>query len=103
MKGYTQLTRDERYYIEIRKANIIGISGRQLAREMGRSHTTVNRELKRNTDPSFGFYSGLRANNLALEIRTTIERKPILMSTIAETTKAFILESLQERTRGSNR
>ncbi len=69
MKIYTQLTKDERYYIETRKANVIGISGRQLAREMGRSHTTINRELNRNTDPSFGFYSGLRANNLALEVQ----------------------------------
>jgi transposase, IS30 family len=98
MKNYTQLTRDERYYIEVRKANVIGISGRQLAREMGRSHTTINRELKRNTDPSFGFYSGLRANNLALEVRKTVVRKPFLMRTIADATKAFIIESLQEKT-----
>jgi IS30 family transposase len=97
MNIYTQLTKDERYYIELRKANVIGISGRQLAREMGRSHTTINRELKRNTDQSFGFYSGLRANNLAVEVRKTIVRKPLLMSTIAETTKAFIIGSLQER------
>jgi IS30 family transposase len=95
---YTQLTKDERYYIERRKANLINISGRELAREMGRSHTTINRELKRNTDPSFGFYSGLRANNLALDARRKITRKPILMQTIAEKTMAFIMESLQERT-----
>ena len=43
---YTQLNREERYYIEVRKANLIGISGRQLGREMGRSHTTINREIK---------------------------------------------------------
>lgn len=95
---YTQLTKDERYYIELRKANIIDISGRQLGREMGRSHTTINRELNRNTDPSFGFYSGLRANNLALNIRQNVERKPLLMETIAEKIKAFIMEALQDRT-----
>ena len=95
---YTQLTREERYYIEVRKANLIGISGRQLGREMGRSHTTINREIKRNTDPSFGFYSGLRANNLALNIRHAIERKPLLMQSITERVKAFIMEALQDRT-----
>lgn len=95
---YTQLTKEERYYIERRKANLSNISGRQLAREMGRSHTTINRELKRNIDPSFGFYSGLRANTLALDARHKSARKPILMQTIAEKTKAFIIESLQDRT-----
>ena len=95
---YTQLTKDERYYIELRKANIIDISGRQLGREIGRSHTTINQELNRNMDPSFGFYSGLRANNLALNIRQNVERKPLLMETVAEKIKAFIMEALQDRT-----
>jgi len=64
---YKQLAKEERYYIEQRKANNPFISGRDLAKEMNRHHTSINRELKRNTDAKFGFYSGIRAETLAVE------------------------------------
>ena len=64
--AYTQLTRDERFYIETRLSCGEYVSKRRLAKELGRSHATVIRELGRNTETSFGFYSGLRANNLSL-------------------------------------
>ena len=65
--GYKQLAKEERYYIEQRKANNPFISGRDLAKEMKRSHTSINRELRRNFDVGFGFYSGIRAESLAIE------------------------------------
>ena len=49
---YKQLAKEERYYIEQRKANNPFISGRDLAKEMKRSHTSINRELRRNFDVS---------------------------------------------------
>ena len=64
--SYKQLTKSERYYIEQRKANNPAISGRALAKEMNRSHTSINRELARNFDIDFGFYSGIRAETLAI-------------------------------------
>jgi transposase, IS30 family len=62
--AYNHLTNNERFYIEKRLAENISIS--TIARELGRSKSTLSRELSRNTDKSFGFYSGLRANTLAL-------------------------------------
>ncbi len=67
--NYKHLTREEKYYIEQRKASQIAISVRQLAREMGRSPSSISRELKRNFDPDFGFYSGIRAQSMNVELR----------------------------------
>jgi len=44
---YTQLASEERYYIGIGLRN--GDSIRQIARDIGRSHTTISREVARNT------------------------------------------------------
>ncbi len=44
---YTQLASEERYYIGIGIGN--GDSIRQIARNIGRSHATVSREIARNT------------------------------------------------------
>ena len=74
--SYTHLTIEERYYIEKRIANVSGISNRQLARELGRSHTTIGLELRRNMDSGFGFYSGLRANNLHKSRKSKASLKP---------------------------
>lgn len=62
---YKQLSKSERYYIEQRKSSLVGISLRQLAREIGRSHATVSCELRRNLDINFSFYSGIRAYSLS--------------------------------------
>jgi transposase, IS30 family len=61
--AYTHLTNNERFYIEKRIAENVNIS--TIARELGRNRSTLSRELSRNTDKSFAFYSGLRANTLA--------------------------------------
>lgn len=63
--SYKHLTKSERYYIEQRKASNPAVSLRALGREMNRSHTTLSRELRRNLDQEFGFYSGIRAETLA--------------------------------------
>lgn len=44
---YKQLASEERYYIQIQRKN--GDSFRQIARSLGRSHSTIIREVKRNT------------------------------------------------------
>ena len=45
--SYTQLTAEERYHIELMIKQ--GKSIREIARGMERSHTTIGRELRRNT------------------------------------------------------
>jgi transposase, IS30 family len=96
--GYKQLTKSERYYIEQRKASAPTISLRQLAREMGRSHTTLSRENRRNFDELFGFYSGIRAETLAAERKKSVNLKTRKMPNIPEVASEFVLSSLQERT-----
>lgn len=74
---YKQLTKEERYYIECRKANNIYIGVRTLAREMGRSPSTISRELRRNFDTEFDFYSGIRAQSIYLGRRRQVAKKRI--------------------------
>lgn len=95
---YQHLTKDERYYIERRKANVIGISARGLALEMGRHHTTISRELKRNLDIDFGFYSGIRAKTLAVNRLLVVQRNTKKMTTIADTVRMSLFSQLQDRT-----
>ena len=55
MRSYTQLTRDERYQIyALRKA---GHSQKEIAEVLGRSPSTINRELRRNRGLK-GYLSG---------------------------------------------
>ena len=96
--AYKQLAKSERYYIETRKANNPLISGRTLAKEMNRSHTSINRELKRNTDENFGFYSGIRAETLAIERKKEVNLKTRKMQNLADDASLFVFSSLQERT-----
>ena len=97
--AYVQLSRDERFYIEKRLSCGEYVSMRGLARELGRSHTTIIRELNRNTDTSFGFYSGLRANNLLLDTRNNAQiSKSKLMSKLSQECMNFILSQLVKRT-----
>ncbi len=62
--SYKHLTKSDRYYIAQRKANNPAISLLALGREMHRSHTSLSREIRRNLDQEFGFYSGIRAETL---------------------------------------
>jgi transposase, IS30 family len=67
------LTCQERFYIEKRLCE--ETSYRQIAKELGVSHTTVSREIKRNTDVDFGLYSNLRAQTLRKERYTRTRRR----------------------------
>ena len=96
--GYKQLAKEKRYYIEQRKANNPFISGRDLANEMNRSHTSINRELRRNFDVNFGFYSGIRAESLAVERKKTVNFKSRKLPNISDAANLFVFNSLQERT-----
>jgi IS30 family transposase len=93
---YKQLTKEERYYIECRKANNISIGVRALALEMKRSPSTISRELKRNLDPEFGFYSGIRAQSIYLSRRKTVAKKSL--AKISDKVRSALFEMLSERT-----
>lgn len=83
-KDYGQLSLDER--IEIYRLDRVGLSRRQIAAAMGRHHTTVSRELRRNslaTKAWSGGYSPRRAHDLAArrrrwDCRFKLERQPDL-------------------------
>lgn len=83
-------------YIEQRKASQITISLRQLAREMDRNPSSISRELKRNFDPDFGFYSGIRAQTISVVRRKSGIIKKI--DRIADTIREVLFGMLQERT-----
>lgn len=58
------LTLHERFYIEKRITD--GVNQATIARELGLPRSTVSRELKRNTDPTFnGLYSCRKPDTLA--------------------------------------
>ncbi len=96
--SYKHLTKSERYYIEQRKASNPAVSFRALGREMNRSHTTLSRELRRNLDQEFGFYSGIRAETLANDRKKTVNLLTRKMPKISEKVSNFLFEALQKRT-----
>ncbi|MGE9553597.1 helix-turn-helix domain-containing protein, partial [Erwinia amylovora] len=58
------LTQKERFYIEKRRGE--GVNQATIARELDLPRSTISRELRRNTDPTFnGVYSCRRAHTLA--------------------------------------
>ena len=61
-KNYSQLDLDER--IELNCLRDAGCSRREIGRLMGRSHTTIGRELERNSLPKAG-YKPARADIMA--------------------------------------
>src|SRR3990167_4467765 len=91
--SYKHLTKEERYYIEQRKANNPAISLRILGSEMNRSHTTLSRELRRNLDPEFGFYSGIRAETLAINRKKSVNVLTRKMLKISEIVSKFLFDS----------
>lgn len=96
--SYKHLTKSERYYIEQRKANNPAISLRELGREMKRSHTTLSRELRRNLDQEFGFYSGIRAETLTINRKKVVNLLTRKMPKISKIVSNFLFEALQKRT-----
>lgn len=59
------LDREDRY--ELARLRELGLSKRQVAARMGRSQSTITRELERNADPRTGAYQPERARRLAWE------------------------------------
>ena len=79
MRGYTQLTRDERYQIyALRKA---GHSQKEIAEVLGRSPSTINRELRRNK--GLKGYRPEQAHRLAQNRKKERDRTRIPKSTWA--------------------
>jgi transposase, IS30 family len=72
MNTYSQLSQDERYYISSQRAR--NVSFRQIARDLGRSPSTVSREFKRNLRPS-GYYAAFVAHSYATARRRRSRKK----------------------------
>ena len=70
-KHYDQLDLDDR--IEISRLHAAGISGRAIGRMMGRSASTISRELRRNSLPKGG-YKPASADRIALSRRRRLSR-----------------------------
>jgi len=68
---YRQITSGERYAISALRRR--GLSARQIAAELGRAHTTVSRELRRNLS-SQGRYTPIKANQKCRGRRTKSRR-----------------------------
>ena len=65
-KKYSQLTVDERDQISVLKAE--GLSLRGIARELGRDHSTISRELDRNAPPVHkGYYLSHKAHDRSVK------------------------------------
>ena len=75
------LDREERY--EIARLSEAGLSIRRIAARLGRSPSTICRELRRNADPRTGRYQPERADRLAWERQrrpkpSKLSRNPVL-------------------------
>jgi transposase, IS30 family len=81
------LDREERY--ELARLRECGLSVRQIAARMGRSPSTVSRELARNADPRTGGYQPERAHRLAWERQrrpkdSRLSRHPVLRAAVQQ-------------------
>jgi IS30 family transposase len=79
------LDREERY--ELARLLELGLSKRQVAVRMGRSVSTITRELDRNKDPRTGAYQPERAHRLAWERQrrpkpSKLSRSPVLRAEV---------------------
>ena len=92
--SYKHLSSEERFYIEQRIAGGIK-SYRAIAIELNRSHTTISREIRKNTDIMFRFYSGLRAHNISKARRYMV--KPRVIDSIKDVVKQYIFNQLALR------
>lgn len=73
MNKYHQLTREERYIIT--GLRIAGCSQAEIARHMGRSPSTISRELKRNRTTHDGMYRAEKAHKYTLARRRRARRR----------------------------
>ena len=93
---YRHFSFEERFYIESRLAQ--NESQSKIALDLNRSRSSINREIARNTDPSFGFYSANRAQTLSNDRCQTTIRKPKILSQVSDEVLDFIRQHLSERT-----
>ena len=94
--SHKQLTAKDRYFIQ--KRSEFGTSKYQIAQELGVSHTTISREIARNTDPTFkGIYNHLVANRMA-SARNNQSKCFKALSRIDGEIEAYILDRLAVHT-----
>jgi len=92
--SHKQLTPTDRSYIQKRLE--LKISKAQIAKELGVSHSTISREVKRNLDPLFkGMYNHLVANRMLGERRISARRKTKVLEQINGEAKNYILTRLK--------
>lgn len=93
--AHQHLTDKERFYIEQRLAE--GDSIPNIAKVLGRHKTTLYREIKRNTDPSIGFYSYLRARNIVIARKHTTVRRVKILNRLDPIATNLLSKALKER------
>lgn len=93
--AYTHITYEERFYIEARLGK--EESANSIARDLKRSTSTISREIRKNTDPSFGFYSARQAQALSEQRSNRATRKPQLFPQLPDEAQQFIIQSLKQR------
>lgn len=93
--SYTHLNDKERFYIEHRLAS--GESVSAIAITLGRHKSSIYREINRNTDASFRFYSGLRANNICKARKLSTIRKAKFFDKVNSEVSNLLLSQLKLR------
>jgi len=86
--AYKHFSSNERFYLEQRLS--FGDSVYKIAKELGRHKSSLYNEINRNTDQSFGFYSGLRADNIAKERQALTVRKQKFFANVDKKTMELI-------------
>ena len=90
-KGYRHLSLDERDRITEMKSD--GMSLRAIAKELGRSPSTLSRELKRNATSSYKLYLSHRAHDRAVARKKDSGKRPRLKN---EQIVSYVREKLDE-------
>jgi IS30 family transposase len=88
--NYLQVTEKERYYISFALAQ--GVPKVTIARELGRSRSTIQREIKRNQERN-GFYKPFIAHEIAVYRRRSSRQK----SYFTELEWGFVYEGVREK------
>jgi len=88
-RGYRQLSLEERDRITEMKSD--GLSLRAMAKELGRSPSTLSRELSRNSTPAYRVYLSHRAHDRAVKRKKESGQRPRLNG---EGVVAYVLDKL---------
>lgn len=93
--GYKHLSHEERFYIEARVAKNDSLG--KIAADLNRSKSSISREIRRNTDIEFGFYSARQAQIIVEQRCQTVSRKPKRLTQLCKDALNFIDQSLSDR------